>query len=177
MNLVIGFGPFILFALLSSLSADLALWIAFAGAFVVTIRDFVERPQLRLLDGVGLILFGGLALWRGFFDPGLSLAALRTIVDLGLTVAILFSVLRKRPFSLQYAGQGDWSDADFMRVNYMISLAWLAAFVAMALADAAVTFAGEPRYIGIGVSVAAFTLCVLVTLRYPASVQSRSGKA
>src|SRR5471030_1136631 len=78
MNLVLGFGPFVLFALLSRLSADLALWAAFAAAFVVTIRDFIERPQLRLLDGVSLFLFGGLALWRGFVDPGLTLAALRT---------------------------------------------------------------------------------------------------
>ena len=171
MNLVLGFGPFILFALLSRLSADLALWTAFAAAFVVTIGDFIERPALRLLDGVSLILFAGLALWRGFLDPGLTLAALRTIVDLGLTAAILFSLLRKKPFSLQYAGKNGWNDAEFLRVNYLISLVWLAAFAAMALADAAVTFAGQPLYIGIGVSVAAFALSILVTLRYPASVR------
>jgi hypothetical protein len=171
MNLVLGFGPFILFALVSRLSADLALWTAFAAAFVVTIRDFIERPALRLLDGVSLLLFGGLALWRGFWDPGLTLAALRTIVDLGLTAAILISLLRKRPFSLQYAGKSGWSDAAFLRVNYMISTAWLTAFAAMALADAAVTFAGQPLYVGIGVNVAAFALSILFTLRYPASVR------
>src|SRR5476651_2515123 len=168
MNLVLGFGPFVLFALLSRLSADLALWAAFAAAFVVTIRDFIERPQLRLLDGVSLALFAGLALWRGFWDPGLQLAALRTIVDLGLTAAILFSLLTRKPFSLQYAGQDGWSAAAFLRVNYVISLVWLAAFAAMALADAAVTFAGQPLYIGIGVSFVAFALSILVTLRYPA---------
>ena len=170
MNLVLGFGPFILFALLSRLSADLALWMAFAAAFVVTIRDFIERPALRLLDGVSLILFGALALWRGFFDPGLTLAALRTIVDLGLTAAILFSLVRKKPFSLQYAGRGGWSENDFLRVNFVISFVWLAAFIAMALADALVTLAGQPQYIGIAVCVAAFALSTLVTLRYPASI-------
>jgi len=107
MNLVIGFGPFIIFALLSRLSPDLALWAAFATAFVVTIRDFVERPVLRLLDMVSLVLFGALALWRGFMDQGLSLEALRTIVDAGLTLAILVSLLLKRPFSVQYAGRTD----------------------------------------------------------------------
>jgi hypothetical protein len=171
MNLVLGFGPFILFALLSRLSADLALWTAFAAAFVVTIRDFIERPALRLLDGVSLLLFGALALWRGFLDPGLTLAALRTIADLGLTAAILLSLLRRKPFSLQYAGRGGWSEADFLRVNFVISLVWLAAFAAMALADALVTFAGQPLYVGIAVSVAAFALSILVTLRYPASVK------
>src|SRR3954464_15568755 len=100
MNLVVGFAPFILFAALSRLSADLALWLAFAAAFVVTIRDFVESPSLRLLDGVSLALFGGLALWRGFAQPELSLTAVRTIVDAGLCLAIFISLLRRRPFSL-----------------------------------------------------------------------------
>ena len=171
MNLVLGFGPFVLFALLSRLSADLALWTAFAAAFVVTIRDFIEKPQLRLLDGISLLLFGLLALWRGFLDPGLSLAALRTIVDLGLTAAIALSLLRRRPFSLQYAGPEGWSMSAFLRVNYVISFAWLTAFAAMALADAAVTFAGQPLYLGIGVSAVALAMAIVFTLRYPASAQ------
>jgi hypothetical protein len=41
----------------------------------------------------------------------------------------------------------------------------------MALADALVTFAGQPLYLGIGVSIAAFGLSILVTLRYPDSVK------
>ena len=175
MNLVLGFASFILFALLSPLSADLALWTAFAAAFVVTIGDFIERPSLRLLDCVSLLLFAGLALWRGFWDPGLSLAALHTIVDLVLTAMILFSVIAKRPFSLQYAGKNGWSDAQFLRINYVISLVWLCAFAAMALADLSVTFLGQPAYLGIGVSVLGFALSILVTLRYPASVQARKG--
>ena len=71
MNLVVGFAPFILFTLLSRLSADLALWVAFAAAFVVTIRDFVESPSLRLLDAGSFILFALLALVRGR-DPAWS---------------------------------------------------------------------------------------------------------
>ena len=62
MNLVAGFAPFILFTVLSRLSVDLALWVAFAAAFVVTIRDFVESPSLRLLDVGNLALFGVLGL-------------------------------------------------------------------------------------------------------------------
>ncbi len=171
MNLVLGFGPFILFALLSRLSADLALWIAFAAAFVVTIRDFVEQPKLRLLDGVSLGLFGVLALWRGFLDPGLSLAELRTILDLGFTAAILISLLLRRPFSLQYAARGGWSESAFLRTNYLISLVWFGGFAAMALADAAVTFAGQPLYAGIATSALALAICIVFTLRYPASAK------
>ena len=84
MNLVAGFAPFILFTLLSRLSVDLALWVAFAAAFVVTIGDFVESPSLRLLDVGSLALFALLALGRGFLDPGLPLASVRFIAALSL---------------------------------------------------------------------------------------------
>src|ERR1700761_6555348 len=103
MNLVFCCLPCILSALLSRRSADLALWIAFAASFVVTIRDFVERPVLRLLDGACLALFGLLALGRGFVAPELSLAAVRAILEGGLTLVIAFSLLRRRPFSMDYA--------------------------------------------------------------------------
>lgn len=171
MNLILGFLPFILFAILSRLSADLALWMAFAAAFVVTIRDFVERPQLRLLDGVSILLFAALALWRGFWDPGLSLDALRVIVDLALTAAILFSLLMRRPFSLQYAGRAGWNEGDFLRVNYVISLVWLIAFVAMAVADTLDGLITLPLDAGLGISMLALAVAIAFTLRYPASVK------
>jgi hypothetical protein len=182
MNLVLGFTPFIVFAILTRLSADLALWAAFAAAFVVTIRDFVESPSLRLLDGGSFALFGGLALYRGFLEPGLSLAAVRTIADLGLLAVIAFSLVARRPFSLQYAsaetrGQS-WPPSAFLRTNYIISAVWLAAFAVMAAADAAVTLYPElPLYTAIAASVAALAFAITFTLRYPARAHARLGKA
>src|SRR5476651_980546 len=102
MTLVLGFAPFILFAVLSRLSTDLALWAAFAAAFVVTIRDFVESPSLRLLDVGNLALFGVLALAR-FLAPGLPLVTVRALAELFLFLLLAASLLRKQPFSLQYA--------------------------------------------------------------------------
>ena len=169
MNLVLGFVPFILFALLSRLSADLALWIAFAAAFVVTIRDFVERPVLRLLDGTSFLLFGLLALWRGFLDPGLALDLLRLIVDGVLAAAILLSLVTRRPFSLPYAGREGWKEGDFLRVNYIISLIWLVAFAIMALADGLDSLLALDT--GMAVSIVALVAAVGSTLRYPASVK------
>jgi hypothetical protein len=171
MNLILGFLPFILFAILSRLSADLALWLAFAAAFVVTIGDFVERPQLRLLDGANIFLFGLLALWRGFWDPGLSLEVLRIIVDVALTAAILFSLVMRRPFSLQYAGRAGWNESDFLRVNYVISLVWLIAFTAMAVADALDGLITLPLDGAIAITMLALAVAIAFTLRYPASVK------
>ena len=180
MNLVVGFAPFILFAFLSRLSADLALWIAFAAAFVVTIRDFVESPSLRLLDGVSLALFGILALWRGFVAPELSLSAVRTIVDAGLCLAIFISLLRRRPFSLEYANRDSkghhWPPPVFLRVNRMISLVWGLTFAVMALADGAVTFLSASFYLGIAVNVATLCFAITFTLRYPALAAERQAR-
>jgi hypothetical protein len=178
MNLVIGFAPFILFAVVSRLSADLALWVAFAAAFVVTIRDFVESPSLRLLDAGSLVLFALLALGRGFLDPNLSLALVRFIAEAFLFLLLALPLLWKRPFSMAYARldprEAGWPPAMFLRVNYLVSGAWTAAFLAMALADGAVAFDPQlPLYGSVAVSVIALGLAVTFTLRYPALAAKR----
>ncbi len=171
MNLLFGFAPFLLFVILSRLSADLALWLAFASSFIVTIRDFVESPSLRLLDGACLALFGLLALGRGFLMPGLSLAAVRTIVEAGLCLMIFYSLFRGQPFSLQYASRESkephWPMAAFLRVNRLTSLTWGIGFAAMGLADGAVALAALPFYVGIAMNIVALSFCISFTLRYP----------
>lgn len=178
MNLVIGFAPFILFTLLSRLSADLALWVAFAAAFVVTIRDFVESPSLRLLDAGSFVLFAILALGRGFLDPNLSLAAARFIAEIALALLLGLSLAVKRPFSIDYARldprEAGWPPHLFLKVNYLVSGAWTAAFLAMAAADGAVAFDPRlPLYASIAVSVLALALAITFTLRYPALAAKR----
>lgn len=174
MNLVVGFAPFILFALLSRLSADLALWTAFAAAFVVTIRDFVESPSLRLLDAGSLVLFAVLALVRGFLDPNLSLAVVRFIAEGALLLLLAPPLALGRPFSVDYARldprEANWPPALFRRVNIAVSAAWVLAFAAMTAADGAVAFDPElPLYASIAVSVAALAAAITFTLRYPAA--------
>jgi hypothetical protein len=178
MNLVIGFAPFILFTLLSRLSVDLALWVAFAAAFVVTIRDFVESPSLRLLDAGSFVLFALLALGRGFLDPNLSLALVRFIAALSLFLLLGLPLALKRPFSVDYARldprEAGWPQALFLRVNYLVSAAWTGAFAIMAAADGAVALDGElPLYAAIAVSILALAAAVTFTLRYPALAAKR----
>lgn len=178
MNLVAGFAPFILFTILSRLSVDLALWIAFATAFVVTIRDFVESPSLRLLDAGSLTLFALLALGRGFLDPNLSLAAVRFIAALSLFLLLGLPLALKRPFSVAYARldprEAGWPPQLFLRVNYLVSAAWAAAFAVMAAADGAVVFdPGLPLYGSIAISLVALGCAITFTLRYPALAAKR----
>jgi hypothetical protein len=178
MNLVAGFAPFILFTLLSRLSPDLALWIAFAAAFVVTIRDFVESPSLRLLDAGSLVLFALLALGRGFLDPNLSLVEVRFIAETSLFLLLGLPLALKRPFSVDYARldprETGWPPALFLRVNYLVSAAWVGAFSAMAAADWAVAFdMGLPLYGSIAISLIVLAAAVTFTLRYPALAAKR----
>ncbi|HJT42275.1 MAG TPA: hypothetical protein VJ750_02125 [Rhizomicrobium sp.] len=177
MNLIMGFAPFILFTALSRLSVDLALWVAFAAAFVVTIRDFVESPSLRLLDAGSLALFALLALGRSFLD--LPLASVHFIAALSLFLLLGLPLILKRPFSVEYARldprEADWPPDQFLKVNYLVSGAWAAALAAMAAADGAVTFeTGLPLYGSIAVSLIALTAAVTFTLRYPAHIARKS---
>ena len=66
MGVLIGFIPFIVFALLAGVSMSLALWLALAAAFVVGIRDFLHSKELRVLDVGGMGLFIFMALFIGF---------------------------------------------------------------------------------------------------------------
>jgi hypothetical protein len=180
MNLVVGFAPFILFTILSRLSVDLALWVAFAAAFVVTIRDFVESPSLRLLDAGSFALFALLALGRGFLDPGLSLAAVRFIAALSLLLLLGLPLALKRPFSADYARldprEAGWPPALFLRVNVLVSGAWVAGFAVMTGADGAVALDADlPLYGSIAVSVIALAAAVTFTLRYPAHAAKKAG--
>ena len=178
MNLVAGFAPFILFTILSRLSVDLALWVAFAAAFVITIRDFVESPSLRLLDAGSLVLFALLALGRGFLDPNLSLAATRFIAAISLFLLLGLPLALKRPFSVDYARldprEAGWPPELFLRVNYLVSAVWTGAFGAIAAADGAVLFnTGLPLYGSIAISLAALAVAITFTLRYPALAAKR----
>ena len=135
--------------MLSRLSADLALWAAFAAAFVVTIRDFVESVRsLRLLDAVSLVAVRHcLALGRGFVDRrDLSLTAVRTIVDAALIMllAIAVSLLKRSALlaaicqRLRAARSGAGRLPLFRKVNYRHFLrmdCWRS--LAMTAADAA----------------------------------------
>jgi hypothetical protein len=171
MTLILGFAPFILFAMLSRLSADLALWAAFAAAFVVTIRDFVESPSLRLLDIGSLAVFGLLALGRGFIAPDMALVEVRAIAELALFLLLAASLARGKPFSIEYAHATEQERAQplFLRVNMAVSAVWTGAFAAMAAMDTALVFVSTlPLWPAIAVSVLGFGAAITFTLRYPA---------
>jgi hypothetical protein len=121
MGILLGFAPFILFALLTNISVSLALWVAFASAFAIGIRDFAQTRILRVLDVGSTALFGLLALYAGFIEPSLSVQAVRLVVDCGLLLIAATSMAIRNPFTLQYAREQTprefWDTPVFIRTN------------------------------------------------------------
>jgi len=178
MGILMGFAPFILFALLTNISVSLALWVAFAAAFAIGIRDFAHTRILRVLDVGSTILFGLLALYAGFIQPGLSVQAVRLVVDCGLLLIAATSMAIRNPFTLQYAReqtpQEFWNTPVFIRTNYIITAVWTLAFLVTTAADATATFNKKfPLSLDIGVGLAALALAVIFTARYPVLVRAR----
>lgn len=181
MGVLLGFTPFILFALLGSVSVSLGLWIAFAAAFVITIRDFVEAPTLRLLDAGSVIVFGLLALFAGFVEPSISLQAVRLLVEIAFFLLCLTSLLLRRPASLQYGHEHVpdviWDTPAFRRANYALTAAWTLAIAVMTLADLAATF--NARFslpLDLAIGLASLGLVIAYTVRYPARLQNKADR-
>jgi hypothetical protein len=172
-NLVIGFVPFILFALCVPLSDDLALWIAFAAAFVVGMRSFLETRVLKTFDAGNTVLFGVLAFYKGFIQPGLPFGTLLLAVDGGLLTIMLASLLLHEPFTLQYAREQvaheDWQSPAFLHTNYVVTSVWVAALVVMTAADAAAAFFAQvPVTAAMATGLVALAAALTFSLRYPA---------
>jgi hypothetical protein len=180
MGILLGFTPFILFSLLTGLSVSLALWVAFAAAFAIGIRDFLHAKTVRLLDAVCLALFALLALYTGFVQPSLAVQAVRMIADAGLLLLAVISLAVRNPFTLQYsrdeAPEELWDTPAFVRANYILATVWSVAFAVMTAADTYATFNKRfPLSLDVAVGLAALALAIIFTVRYPAASRNFAG--
>jgi hypothetical protein len=178
MGILLGFAPFIVFALLMNVAVDLALWAAFATAFALSIRDFAHTRILRTLDVGSTALFGLLALYAGFVHPSISPQAVRFVVDCGLLLIAVYSMASGNPFTLQYAREQTppeiWDNPVFIRTNYIISSVWTLAFLTTTMADGMATFDKKfPLSLDVAVGLASLAAAVIFTIRYPAHVRGR----
>src|SRR5471030_180046 len=180
MNLVLGFVPFILFAVFMPLSDDVALWIAFAAAFGLGMRSFLDTQVLKTLDGGNTALFGLLALYKGFIQPGLPFGALLLAVDGGLLAIMLASLVLHEPFTLQYAREQVpaelWQTPAFLHTNYVVTGVWVAALGFMTLVDAAATFSAHISVtVAVAAGLVALAAALTFSLRYPAYARRSGG--
>jgi len=179
LNLLLGFAPLVLFALLTRLAVDVALWLAFAASFAIGVSGFLKHRELRALDAGSAAVFGFLALFSGFLDPGLQASAIRLIIDISLFSIALASIAARQPLALQYA-RGEVSPEmltrpSFVRANYLITSVWLVALAVMAGADGAATFVpGVPVTGSVAMGLLALALALAFTWRYSARIRVRA---
>jgi hypothetical protein len=126
MGILLGFAPFIVFALLSRfVPASVSLW---ASAAV----------------SAALVLFALLGLYTSFTHRAWDVPTVRSVIDGGLLLIILQSLLVRRPFTLQYAREqvpaAAQSSATFVRTNYIITAVWALAMAIIVIADLAMHF-------------------------------------
>ena len=120
---------------------------AAVGAGVVG-WDLVRGRSLKILSAGALVLFAGLSVYHLIAQDELSPTTVRLIVDLGVLGLSLASLAFRMPFTLQYALER--VDAEtrakprFIRVNYILTWVWSAAFVLM-LIRAVIVFIANVR--------------------------------
>jgi hypothetical protein len=180
--MILGFVPVIVFTLTMNISQDLAIWAAFAAAFAIAIRDFLHEKVLRFLDAGSTALFGLLALYAGFLQPGLTVEMTRLIVDAGFLALALLSIAFRNPLTLEYAREQAprelWRTRRFLLTNYGLTAFWALAFGGMAAADVLVNFHKNlPPAFEAATSLAILLLATIVTARYPAHLRRRDGEA
>jgi intracellular septation protein A len=178
MNILLGFGPFILFAALTRFGDVLfALIAAAALSGLLILRERRRGKSVKILEAGTVALFGGLAIFTAITHYDWTILKARLAVDVGLLVIVLGSMIARRPFTLQFARevpQEYWANPQFIATNYKITAAWALAFVVLVLADIVMAFyPAIPLWIGIAVTILALAGAILFTRWYPRQVRKR----
>ncbi len=146
MNMLLAFVPFLAFAVLDhGLGLHTALLAATGISALLIARETLMRKKgLKPLEVASLLMFGALAILARRSDLNLTVVGVRLIVDAGLLVVVLGSVLIGRPFTLAYARDQVSAEiaatARFRTINVFASLLWGLAFAAIVAADAAMLY-------------------------------------
>jgi hypothetical protein len=169
MKILLGFTPFVAF-MIAARFFDVTSGLI-AGAIVAAALVLRNLRAPKILELGTLVVFVVILVYAVATHATLSVIALRLCVDIGLFCVVLVSMLVRRPFTLQYAREQVpmeyWDSPQFLRINYMITAAWAAAFGVMVLAEAALlAIPALPPAIGFGAIIAALLGAAVFTRVY-----------
>ena len=174
MAILLAFAPFIVFAVVERLAGPMEGLVAGALVSMALIgRDWATPGRSPKILEIGTtLLFCGLALYAVFGRANWSVIGVRLCVDVGLLVIVLVSIAVGRPFTMQYAREqispSLWDSPAFLRINYVITAGWAAAFAVMVLAEAALLYMPQmPHRLGVVVIILALVGAVKFTGWYP----------
>jgi hypothetical protein len=143
MSVVLGFAPWIAFAVLSGPSTwEWAAVTAVVLTVALAVPDWRRSRELGVLDAGSMTFFGiltvlALALDRSDMQWLENRAQL--ISGIALTAIAVGSLLVRRPFTEHYARQSVpreyWDQPQFRRINVVITAVWAGVFALQALCD------------------------------------------
>jgi hypothetical protein len=181
MTIFLILAPFAAFSLLMLVSsAAVSLFAAAAICLMAIAYDVLHGRSIKLLGAGAVILFAAIGSYLTLVDSGLSNSAVKLAVDVGTFMIALISMAIRRPFTLQYALE--MVDAEtarlpgFVRVNYIITAAWTAAFLAMMIANVLMIYVpGLPLWSGLLIAFAARNSAAYFSKWYPQYQRAKFG--
>jgi hypothetical protein len=132
--------PFIVTAsLLAFTTAVNSLFAGCATALALVTFDVWRGRQVKVLAAGSAVVFAALGVHQSLIDREWSDFSIRLAIDIGMLAIALVSIAVRLPFTLQYAREQvdaeTTAEPEFLRVNYILSWAWVAAMVLMLIAD------------------------------------------
>ena len=172
------YGAFAFLMLVTSATAS--LFAAAAICLAVIILDVLRGRSVKILGAGSVVTFGAVGCYVWLVEPGTSVSAVRLSVDAGVLLVALLSIMVRRPFTLQYAIEAAGAETarlpGFVRGNYIITWAWVAAMLAMTAGNVALLYVPDlPIWSSLLVAFAARNSAVYFTKWYPEHRKAKHG--
>ncbi|MEV6049312.1 hypothetical protein [Streptomyces xanthochromogenes] len=180
-GILLGFAPWIIFDVIAGPSTwKLGAFAAFVAALVFSLPD-VQHRKVKLLDAVGVVFFGVVALLGCFLDRHdlIWLETYAQVLSSGVLALIALISLVTVPFTEQYARESAphelWNKPSFRRTNRIITAVWTVVFVATAvLGLVALHTVGMGDWFNWVIPVILLVLAIKFTKWYPAHVRAQA---
>jgi hypothetical protein len=173
MGILLGFTPFIAFAVANRLAGlALSLWMAAAVSLVLILRTRTRGESPKVLEIGTLVFFALLGLVATVLHVRWNISLVRCVVDGGLLGIMLLSIVVGRPFTLEYARERVpsplYDSRLFIRQNYIITAVWAVSMAIIVLADLVLHYVQRFPAWAAGIAIAAaFTGALVFSRWYP----------
>lgn len=173
MTIFLILAPYGAFAMLMLVcSATASLFAAAAICLAIVACDMLRGRSIKILGAGSALVFAALGCYLALTAATWSSSAVKLAADVGVLAIALVSLAIGKPFTLQYARE--MVDAEtaqlpgFTTANYVITWAWVLAFVLMILANALVIYVpGLPLWSGLAIAFAVRNTAVYFSRWYP----------
>ena len=164
------YGAFAMLMLVSS--ATTSLFVAAAICLAVITHDVLRGRSIKMLGAGSALVFAALGCYLTVTAATWSGSAVKLAVDAGVLSIALVSLAICRPFTLQYAREMvDEKTAQlpsFLSANYVITWAWVLAFLLMMLANVLLIYVpGLPLWSALAIAFAARHTAIYFSRWYP----------